>query len=102
MGPIVRWSACDDAVVVVGKALGLHQCLLTASRAAPEIRMAGHPLVVSSDNLFGLNRHQVRSAPSPICPFLRMSNESVSILSPPMVGSHVSVRNSVPAPQPVC
>ena len=35
--PVVRWRAGDDAVVVLGISLGLHQCLTAFIRARTEI-----------------------------------------------------------------
>ena len=60
--PEVGGRAGDDAVVVVRKALRLHQALPSAGRAADEIRQARPVAVEGRDDRLGLDGHLVDRA----------------------------------------
>ena len=62
--PVVGGSASDDAVVVVGVALGLHQGVMSALRAADEVGEVGVAAVVGArDRLAGDGRLVLRAIP---------------------------------------
>src|SRR5258708_36885352 len=88
MGPVVGGTAAEDAVVVGGEALCLHQRLLAAGRAAVEVGVAGGAAVEGGDDRLRRRGHLMRRPPAEIRPFLRMADQGVAILVARWRGAH--------------
>ena len=77
MRPVVRRRADEDAVVVLGEALDLHQRLAAAVRAGAEVRMLDRLAVEGADDVLRARGLQVLAAPAEVGDLLRMAGGEV-------------------------
>ena len=99
-GAVIGGSSGENAVVVIGKALGLHKPLLSAGGTANEIGECGFLSVIRANDLFCGNGHFVRGTRTPIPPLLSVAHENIAVFHRGRRSTHIGVGHRVATAYP--
>ena len=94
--PGIRGRTGEDSVVVLGKALRLHQCLAASVGARVEVGLLDRVAVISLDHVLGPQRGQVNGAPTKILDLFRVVQRPARVLGAALV-ARIGAGGSEPA-----
>jgi hypothetical protein len=99
--PVVRRGAGDDAVVVVGETLGLHERFMATVGAAGKVREPRRCAVEGRDDQLGGHRGDVVRPVAPVGDLLRMPEREARTGRHGRVVTHVGAGGGVTTQEPV-